>query len=1022
MCVQQILYAHMMSTCVFFCDASCYFLCSTAVLANQRDIIFLLDGSANVGNTNFPFVRDFLVNLVRLLQVGIDDVRIGVVQFSENPKTEFFLNTFLTKSDVLSRLSQLRLQGGSVLNFGSALDFVLSDHFTEAGGSRIDENVPQVLVFLAAGPSSDSFRQAANSLARAGVLTFCIGVRNAVRADLQQIAFNPQMVYFKDDFSSLAALPQDMIRPLTTYIRERKKDILFLTDGSANLAGQFPAVRDFVVRVISDLDVKPDGVRVAVAQFSDNVQVEFNFEEIPSKADILQKVKRMRIKSGRQLNIGAALEYAQRNIFVRGAGSRIDEGVPQFLVLLAAGRSSDNVEQGANALKRANVVPFVIRARTAYPAELEKIVFDPQFLISADSLSRIVEVHPKIVNLLKTTQLAPAEVQKKDVVFLIEGSDGIRSSFPALKTFIENVVQSMKVGLDDIRVAVVQYSNVPKAEFLLNAHPDQNSVISAVRRLSPMGGSPVNTGAALNFVLRNVFVSQGGSRDDEGVPLFLILVTAEKSRDDVERPSISLKGRGAIPFAIGFGNADISELQTISFVPELSLFIPDVRQLSNLQEVISKRVILLSREEIETMEPILLPPTTVDRKRDVVFLVDGSQSAVPDFLSVREFIERLVTSLNVDADATRVAVVQFSDDARADFLLNTYSTKDEVQVAVRRLRPKGGRQLNIGSALEFVSKNIFTRPSGSRIEEGVPQFLILLISRQSDDEVEDPALEVKQVGVAPLVVGKNVDIQELVQIGLSPEYVFQVSTYQDLSSLTQNLLTPVTTLTTQEIRRLIGEIRPPPDIGTDAKDVVFLIDSSTGVGSDNTARIRDFITRFVERLDVGERQVRVALVQFSNNVFPEFYLKDCRAKSDLLNALRRLRYRGGAPLNVGKALDYVVKNIFVKPAGSRREDGVPQHLFLILGGRSQDDISRPASALQASGIKSLGIGAGKADSAELERITREGSAVFFVPQFTELQGIENRIFALFQQLPEPPLEPEILPVGQSFFSKVMLRF
>lgn len=224
--VQQMLYAHMTNTGVFFCDVSCYFLCSTAVLVNKRDIIFLLDGSVNVGNANFPYVRDFVVRLVESLDVGIDEIRIGLVQFSENPKTEFYLNTFLTKPDVLKRLMQLRLQGGSVANTGAALDFVLSNHFTDAAGSRIDENIPQVLVFLAAGPSADSYQLAAKSLADAGVLTFCVGIRNANKAELQQIAYNPEMVYFADDFSSLADLSREMIRPVTTYISGGVQEII----------------------------------------------------------------------------------------------------------------------------------------------------------------------------------------------------------------------------------------------------------------------------------------------------------------------------------------------------------------------------------------------------------------------------------------------------------------------------------------------------------------------------------------------------------------------------------------------------------------------------------------------------------------------------------------------------------------------------------------------------------------------------------------------------------------------------
>ena len=60
----------------------------------------------------------------------------------------------------------------------------------------------------------------------------------------------------------------------------------------------------------------------------------------------------------------------------------------------------------------------------------------------------------------------------------------------------------------------------------------------------------------------------------------------------------------------------------------------------------------------------------VSGKRDVVFLIDGSQSAGPEFQYIRTLIERLVDYLDVGFDTTRVAVIQFSDDPRVEFLLN----------------------------------------------------------------------------------------------------------------------------------------------------------------------------------------------------------------------------------------------------------------------------------------------------------------------------------------------------------------
>ncbi|XP_048165295.1 collagen alpha-3(VI) chain isoform X12 [Corvus hawaiiensis] len=1000
------------------------------VQVTKRDIIFLLDGSLNVGNANFPFVRDFVATLVNYLDVGSDKIRVGLVQFSDTPKTEFSLYSYQTKSDIIQRLGQLRPKGGSVLNTGSALNFVLSNHFTEAGGSRINEQVPQVLVLVMAGSSADPFLQVSNELARAGVLTFAVGVRNADKAELEQIAFNPRMVYFMDDFSALAALPQELNKPITTYVSggveevplaptESKKDVLFLIDGSANLLGSFPAVRDFVHKVISDLNVGPDATRVAVAQFSDTIQVEFDFAEYPSKQDMLVKVKRMKIKTGKQLNIGAALDEAIRRLFVKEAGSRIEEGVPQFLVLLVAGRSTDDVEEPSDVLKQAGVVTFGIKAKNADPVQLERIVYAPQFLLNVESLQRISELQPSIVNLLRTVQLQPTVVErgeKKDVVFLIDGSDGVRRGFPLLKTFVQRVVESLDIGRDRVRVAVAQYSNTIQPEFLLDTHEDKADLISAIQQLKLMGGSPLNTGAALDYLIKNVFTVSSGSRIAEGVPQFLILLTADRSQDDVRRPSVVLKTSGTVPFGIGIGNADLTELQTISFLPDFAISVPDFSQLDSVQQVVSNRVIRLTKQEIESLAPDLVftSPSPAGVKRDIVFLVDGSRYAAQEFYLIRDLIGRIVNNLDVGIDTTRISVVQFSEHPHVEFLLNTHSTKDEVQNAVRQLRSKGGQLVNVGEALEFVAKTIFTRPSGSRIEEGVPQFLVILSSRRSDDDFEYPSLQVKQVGVAPMMIAKNVDTDEMIQISLSPEYIFQVSSFQELPSLEQKLLTPIETLTVDQIRRLLGDVQPPIDVSGDEKDIVFLIDSSDSVRPDGLAHIRDFISRIVQQLEVGPNKVRIGVVQFSNGVFPEFYLKTHKSKNAVLEAIRRLRLRGGSPLNAGKALDFVVKNYFIKSAGSRIEDGVPQHLVVILGDRSQDDVNRPARVITSTNIKPLGVGARNVDRDQLQIITNDPGRVLVVQDFTGLSTLEQRVQNILDELPIPTTDSPgpFLPVGK----------
>ncbi|XP_030873025.1 collagen alpha-3(VI) chain isoform X1 [Leptonychotes weddellii] len=984
---------------------------------NKRDIVFLVDGSSALGLANFNAIRDFIAKVIQRLEIGQDLIQVAVAQYADTVRPEFYFNSYPSKREVITAVRRMKPMEGSVLYTGSALDFVRNNLFTSSAGYRAAEGVPKLLVLITGGKSLDEISQPAQELKRSSIMSFAIGSKATDQAELEEIAFDSSLVFIPTEFRAapLQGVLPGLLAPLRTLSgtsEESKRDILFLFDGSANLVGQFPAVRDFLYKVIDELDVKAEGTRIAVAQYSDDVRVESRFDEHQNKPEILSLVKRMKIKTGKALNLGYALDYAQRYIFVKSAGSRIEDGVLQFLVLLVAGKSSDRLDTPALNLKQSGVVTFVLQAKNADPAELELMVPSPVFILATASLPKIGELQPQIVSLLKSVQNgAPTPVSgEKDVVFLIDGSEGVRSGFPLLKEFVQRVVESLDVGPDRVRVALVQYSDRNRPEFYLNSYMDQQSVVNAVRRLTLLGGPTPNTGAALDFVLRNILISSAGSRITEGVPQLLIVLTADRSGDDVRGPSVVLKRGGAVPIGIGIGNADITEMQTISFIPDFAVAIPTFQQLGTIQQVISDRVIQLSREELSRLQPVLLLPTSpgVGSKKDVVFLIDGSQSAGPEFQYIRTLIERLVDYLDVGFDTTRVAVIQFSDDPRVEFLLNAHSSKDEVQNAVRRLRPKGGRQINIGGALEYVSRNIFKRPLGSRIEEGVPQFLVLISSGKSDDVVDDSAAELKQSGVAPFTIARNADQEELVKISLSPEYVFSVSTFRELPSLEQKLLTPITTLTSEQIQKILASTRyPSPAIESDAADIVFLIDTSDSIKPDDVAHIRDFVIKIVRRLNIGPNKVRIGVVQFSNEVFPEFFLKTHKSQAAVLDALRRLRFRGGSPLNTGKALEFVARNLFVKSAGSRIEDGVPQHLVLFLGGKSQDDISRFSQVISSSGIVSLGVGDRNIDRTELQTITNDPRLIFTVREFRELPSIEDRVMHAFRPSGVTPAPPGV---------------
>ncbi|XP_041267653.1 collagen alpha-3(VI) chain isoform X8 [Onychostruthus taczanowskii] len=805
---------------------------------------------------------------------------------------------------------------------------------------------------------------------------------------------------------------------------QESADLIFLIDGSNNIGGvNFPAIRDFLVNLIETLRVGAQQIHIGVVQYSDQPRTEFALNSYSTKADVLDAVKALGFRGGEEANTGAALEFVVENLFTQAGGSRIEEAVPQILVLISGGESSDDIREGLLAVKQAGIFSFSIGVLNADSAELQQIATDGSFAYTAldirnlDALQElllpnIVGVAQRLILLAAPTIVTEViEVNKKDIVFLIDGSTALGAApFNAIRDFVAKIVQRLEVGPDLIQVAVAQYADTVKPEFYFNTHQTRKDVMANVRKMKLMGGTALNTGSALDFVRNNFFTSAAGCRMEEGVLPMLVLITGGKSRDAVDQAAAEMKRNRIVTLAVGSRNADLAELQEIAHERDF-VFNPNDFRLQFMQAVLPE---VLSPIRTLSGGPIVPEPPSAGVKRDVVFLVDGSRSAAQEFYLVRDLIGRIVNNLDVGIDTTRISVVQFSEHPHVEFLLNTHSTKDEVQNAVRQLRSKGGQLVNVGEALEFVAKTIFTRPSGSRIEEGVPQFLVILSSRKSDDDFEYPSLQVKQVGVAPMMIAKNVDTEEMIQISLSPEYVFQVSSFQELPSLEQKLLTPIETLTVDQIRRLLGDVQPPIDVSGDEKDIVFLIDSSDSVRPDGLAHIRDFISRIVQQLEVGPNKVRIGVVQFSNGVFPEFYLKTHKSKNSVLEAIRRLRLRGGSPLNAGKALDFVVKNYFIKSAGSRIEDGVPQHLVVILGDRSQDDVDRPARVITSTNIKPLGVGARNVDRDQLQVITNDPGRVLVVQDFTGLSTLEKRVQNILDELPIPTTDSPgpFLPGGK----------
>ncbi|KAK5861557.1 hypothetical protein PBY51_022944 [Eleginops maclovinus] len=1014
---------------------------------DSADLILLIDGSENVGAANFPFVRDLALRIIERLDVGRDTIRVALVLYNGDPDIKFYLNSYDSKSSVVEAVKGLAYSGGVESNLGAALEEVAQSLLSESAGGRADENVPQMLLVISAGPSTDDTGAGDRALKRAGVITFGASVGDTATADLETVATDKTFVLSAPDFRAVASIGDQLFpyingvvqrtiivqNEFTEVVAVGKRDIIFLIDSTMG-ATIINSVREFIKRFVEIMPIGPDQVQVGVAQFSNAPRLEMDLNSYGSREELTAALSSIKPRPGQTVNIGAALDFVRTNMLLPEKGSRINQGTPQVLLLMTSKKSSDSVEAPALALQRMGVLTLAAGSKTAEEQELQKIAFAQSVAFYMRDFRQLIRNPKAIVDALSTlagvvvTEVptetvtvitVPTQRVVRDIVFLVDGSNYIGSSnFPFMRDFIINVVNQLDVAPDRVQIGLLQFAERPKIEFYLNSQSSRQDVVDKISQLRLSGGSVLNTGAAMNYALENMFRVSTGSRRKQGVQQVLVLITGGPAQDQVKSVADKLALAGVLTFTVSSGQADEALLRNVAFVPDLAYHETSFSSLPALAEVIMPKLITVVGDT-DTISSTFPEETVVGGERDVAFLIDGTDSVRGDFEYIRDFIIKVIEPLDIGSDRVRVSVVQHSERPTPTFYLNTYQTKDEVIRAVNGMTLTGGRSLNTGTALTFMKNTILSERHGSRSAQNVPQFLIVLTGGRSRDNVKDPAGALKTDGVVPFGVGvRDADPRQIEAISHNPSFAFNVREFSELNTVPQKLNNYVS-LPREQLTLVLQQV--PSNAAK--RDIVFLLD-----GSDNTRNgfpeIKLFVKSIVESLSVSESHDRVSVVQFAANPDVNFYLNSHKTKNDLLNAIDNLRHKGGRRLNIGGALQFVRHSVFTSSTGSRRLEGVPQILIVLITKPSSDNVRSPAFALKEHGIVSVGVGVGDADLSELEMIAYQPAFTYKVTDFSELPSAQLQLDGIVKKTKETGETMTGISdlVGKNFMFKYMPVF
>ncbi|XP_055490682.1 collagen alpha-1(XIV) chain isoform X2 [Leucoraja erinacea] len=1071
-------------------DEGSQFMCESPAIA---DIVVLVDGSWSIGRLNFRLVRLFLENLVSAFNVDSDKTRIGLAQYSGDPRVEWNLNQHSTKEAVLDAVKNLPYKGGNTLT-GLALTFILENSFKPEAGSRA--GVPKIGILITDGKSQDDVFSSAESLRDAGIELFAIGVKNADVNELKAIASEPDEthVYNVADFNIMNTIIESLTKTVCTRVEEQDKGI---KEASGRKSLEPAAPSNLVVT-----DVTARSFRVSWSHAPGNVE-KYRVVYYSTTAGQPEEVVVDGIESTAVLqNLMSLTEYqiAVFAIYTKAASEALRgtattlalpaavdldiydvthnsmrvkweaaEAASEYMILYAALTGGDTADE--KEVKVDNSVTDIELERLSPNTEYTVTVYamygeeasdpltgqettlpltPPQNLqfseithsmgrVSWEAGSRKALGYRVMYVKTDTTAMGMVEVEDATPIFLTNLTSLTEYTVAVLAIYDEGQSAPLTGSFTTRNVPQplsLRISDVFEEEFRVSWNHAADDVTLYRLACTPLSGEEakefVFSGATDTVVLDHLLpgmeyeVSLSAIYSDEAESEVITALETTLQRIITTTPATTTTLRPTtVVIRSGIRNLVLDDETTFSlhvswepadaFITQYRVSYVSLKG-DRAEEGVSM-VMVPGRQNDLLLQPLLSDTSYRITVTPIYADGEGSGRAVtgktlalsgPINLHVsEEWYNRFRIRWDAPPSPTMGYRVVYTSASAPGPTLDTFVGDDVNTMFI----------LNLLSGTEYIVKVFATYPTGSSEPlTGRAKTLYLGVTNLATEDVRMTSMCARwqfhrhatsyRVVIESLRDGKKEEV--IVNGGTSrhcfydliPNTKHRISVYtqlQEMEGLAVNILEATVPVPTEPPTPPPTTV-PPPTIPparevckTAKANLVFLVDGSWSIGDENFDKIIGFLYNTIGALyKIGPDGTQVAIIQFSDDPRTEFQLNSYNDKEILLNAVERIRYKGGNT-KTGRAIKHAKDSVFTVEAGLQR--GIPNVLVVITDGRSQDDVVKTSQEMQLEGFTIFAVGVADADYAELMNIANKPSNrhAFFVDDFDAFKKIEDEL-------------------------------